>query len=250
MSFCNENITLFVLSLYASHHIHHIITARVYALLSGQLLFTAATIHAFHINPNIRDFMLYTNTGRKIPLIGLLISSVSLVLSTMSGIGQSSWRWPLFFAFTIGQSIPVGFISSLYAYKTVIKAMCTTAAVTGGITLYTVLQKNPKYDLSQWGRALSGLGMAFLFYGAIRILELFGVLPYGFLPYSEAIYCIFGAGLFSLYLAHHTRLIVAGKSAKYRMNEKDYILGAMTLYSDIVDIFLYILRVLGEIDDK
>ena len=132
------------------------LSARVYALLSGQLLFTASIIHAFHLNPNIRDYMLYTNSGRKIPMIGLLISSISLVLSTLSGISQSPWRWPLFLTFTIGQAVPVGFISSLYAYETVIKAMTTTSAVTGGITLYTLLQKNPKYDLSQWGRSLAG----------------------------------------------------------------------------------------------
>jgi FtsH-binding integral membrane protein len=63
-------------------------------------------------------------------------------------------------------------------------------------------------------------------------------------------YSILGAGLFSLYLAHHTRLIVAGKSAKYQMNEKDYILGAMSCYSDIINIFLYILRLLGEFEDE
>jgi FtsH-binding integral membrane protein len=157
---------------------------------------------------------------------------------------------PLLIAFTIGQSIAVGFISSGYAYSSVIKAMVTTAAATLSVTLYTLVQKNPKYDLSQWGRALSGLGMAFLLYGMIHVLELFGVLPYGFLPYSEAMYGLLGAGMFSLYLAHHTRLIVSGKSAKYQLNEKDYILGAMSVYSDFVNIFLYILRILGEIDDR
>ena len=60
---------------------------------------------------------------------------------------------------------------------------------------------------------------------------------------------MFGAGLFSLYLAHHTRLIIGGKSAKYQMNEKDYVLGAMSLYSDIINIFIYILRILGDVDD-
>lgn len=45
-------------------------------------------------------------------------------------------------------------------------------------------------------------------------------------------------------------MIVSGKSAKYQMNEKDYILGAMSLYSDIINIFLYILRIMGELDDK
>ena len=108
-----------------------------------------------------------------------------------------------------------------------------TATTTLAVTLYTLLQKNPKYDLSQWGRALSGLGMAFILYGAIHVLELFGVLPKGFLPFTEAIYGILGVGLFSLYLAHHTRLIVSGKSSKFQMNEKDYILGAMSLYSDM-----------------
>lgn len=187
-----------------------------------------------------------------VPLIGLLISTIAWWITLSSeNIRQSSlMKWPLLVAFTIGQSIAVGFISSVYAYSSVIKAMVITASTTLSVTLYTLLQKNPKWDLSQWGRALSGLGIAFLLYGVIHVLELFGVLPYGFLPYTEALYSIFGAGLFSLYLAHHTRLIVAGKSAKYQMNEKDYIFGAMSLYSDIINIFLYILRILGEFDDK
>lgn len=249
---CVEDIfQLLYLTILLSLHLPMTI-ARVYALLSGQLLFTAGTIQAFHMNPNIRNWMLYTNAGRKVPLLSLMVSSIALFLTMSSDSTRqsSSMRWPLFILFTIGQAVPVGFISSLFAYGTVIKAMTTTATATLAITLYTVLQKNPKYDLSQWGRTLSGLGLAFVLYGFVHLLELFGVLPYGFLPYSEAIYCVLGAGLFSLYLAHHTRLIVAGKSAKYQMNEKDYILGAMTLYSDILDIFLYILRLLGEMEDR
>ena len=188
----------------------------------------------------------------KVPLVGLLISTISWWITLGSeNIRQSSlMRWPLLFAFTVGESIAVGFISSLYAYSSVIKAIVTTSMATLSVTLYTLLQNNPKYDLSQWGRALSGISIVFLLLGVMRVLELSGVLPYGFLPYSEAAYCIFGAGLFSLYLAHHTRLIVSGKSAKYQMNEKDYILGAMSLYSDIINIFLYILRLLGELDDR
>eukprot|EP00578_Thalassiosira_sp_NH16_P027984 CAMPEP_0181088236 /NCGR_PEP_ID=MMETSP1071-20121207/6679_1 /TAXON_ID=35127 /ORGANISM="Thalassiosira sp., Strain NH16" /LENGTH=355 /DNA_ID=CAMNT_0023170139 /DNA_START=14 /DNA_END=1081 /DNA_ORIENTATION=- len=218
--------------------------ARVYAILSGQLLFTAGAIHLFHLNPDVRDWMISHPAGNKVPLLGLLISTIAWFITLSSeSIRQSSlMKWPLLLAFTTGQSIAVGFISSIYAYSSVIKAMVVTATTTLSVTLYTLLQKNPKYDLSQWGRALSGLGMAFLLYGMIHVLELCGVLPRGFLPYSEAMYSIFGAGLFSLYLAHHTRLIVSGKSAKYQMNEKDYILGAMSLYSDIVNIFLYLLR--------
>ena len=51
-------------------------------------------------------------------------------------------------------------------------------------------------------------------------------------------------------LGHWKIFCADGKSSKYQMNEKDYMLGAMSLYSDIVNIFLYILRLLGEIDDR
>lgn len=39
--------------------------ARVYAILSGQLLFTAGTIHAFHVTPSVRDWMMWNSFGRK-----------------------------------------------------------------------------------------------------------------------------------------------------------------------------------------
>ena len=224
--------------------------ARVYAILSGQLLVTAAAVHLFHLNPaGVRDWMMYTRAGRRVPLIGLAVSTIAYMLTLSPNNAQSSIKWPLLIVFTLGESVAVGFISSIFAYSTVIKAALTTALATGSVTAYTLLQKNPQYDLSQWGRALSGLSVAFLLYGLIHVLEIFGVLPRGFLPYTEALYCLFGAGLFSLYLAHHTRLIVGGKSAKYQMNEKDYVLGAMSLYSDIINVFIYILRILGDVDD-
>lgn len=88
--------------------------------------------------------------------------------------------------------------------------------------------------------------MIFLVYGIIGILQTAGIIPANFLPYNDAIYSCFGATLFSLFLAHHTKLITAGKHAKYQMNEKDYVLGAMTLYNDIINMFIYILRAIGE----
>lgn len=84
----------------------------------------------------------------------------------------------------------------------------------------------------------------------VGILRQVGILPAGVIPYSDMIYSGFAACLFSGFLAHHTKLIVAGKHAKYRMNEKDYVYGAMSLYSDIVNIFLNILQLLGKENDE
>ena len=117
------------------------------------------------------------------------------------------------------------------------------------VTGYTILNKNPKYDLSQWGAGLSSIGMIFVVYGLIHSLSLIGWLPPDFLPFNEVLYSILGASLFSVYLAYHTRLIVAGKHSKYQLNEKDYIFGAVLLYNDIINIFLYLLRALDN-DDR
>lgn len=79
-----------------------------------------------------------------------------------------------------------------------------------------------------------------------QILSMVGILPPNFLPYSDMVYGLVGATIFSFYLAYHTRLIVSGKHTKYQMNEQDYVYGAMSLYNDIINLFIYLLRVIGE----
>ena len=163
---------------------------------------------------------------RAVPLLGLLLSTVAFWITMGSEHLRrtSLLKWPLLLVFTVGGAVAVGFISSVYAHGTVIKAMSVTAATTLSVTLYTLLQKNPRYDLSHWGRALAGLSIAFLLYGVIHALSLFGVLPPGFLPHSEAVYGLCGAGLFSLYLAYHTRLIgesSSSASAPRRVGPRD-----------------------------
>jgi FtsH-binding integral membrane protein len=90
------------------------------------------------------------------------------------------------------------------------------------------------------------MGGWLVLYGLIQVLSVVGVLPASFLPYNDMLYGLVGACLFSFYLAHHTKLLVGGKHAKYQMNEKDYVFAAMTLYNDIINIFIYMLRLMGE----
>ena len=57
-----------------------------------------------------------------------------------------------------------------------------------------------------------------------------------------------GALLFSAFIVHDTQLIVGGKKRQFDTN--DYVLGAMSLYMDIVNLFLaYLLRLFGELQD-
>ncbi len=87
-----------------------------------------------------------------------------------------------------------------------------------------------------------------MFYGFIHLLSSAGILPPNFLPYDESLFCVIGASLFSMYLAYHTRLIVSGKHTKFQLSEKDYVFGALLLYNDIINMFLYMLRLMAAED--
>ena len=188
------------------------------------------------------------SSGRVVPMLSLAVSTTSALWigSSAKARRSSPLKWQLLALFTLGEAITVGFISSFYQLRSVVSAMSATAAATLSVTLYSFLNQNPKYDLSQWGQGLASCCTIFVIYGLIHVLERTGILPQGFLPFTEGIYAFFGAALFSLFLAYDTRLIVGGKHSKYQMNEKDYVWGAMSIYMDVINIFIYLLRLIGD----
>lgn len=173
---------------------------------------TAAVITLFSRNPQWSRWM------RTSGAVGAAVPSLSLLLSTIAWYTMSKWddarrkapmNWNLLFLFTLGEAVSVGFITSFFKFHSVVKHLGITAAATAAVAAYTIMNKNPRYDLSQWGKSLSSMGMIIVGYGMIHLLELLGILPHGFMPYSDFWYSAISACLFSFYLAHHTRLIVA-----------------------------------------
>jgi len=227
--------------------------ARVYGILSVQLGFTALVCLLFGTYPPLTNIMRvnpYTGQASPlvfIPFLGIFASTIAWFRVAMSPQARqkapNKWWW--LSIFTIGEAVSVGAITSLYQLRSVVTAMGATALAATTVSMYTISQKNSKYDLSQWGAALSSWASILLVYLLIGIAQNSGWLPYGFLPYSDMLYSVFATCLFSLFLAYHTKLIVGGKHAKYRMNEKDYVFGAMALYVDIIQIFLNILQIIG-----
>mgnify|MGYP000982385759 FL=1 len=65
-------------------------------------------------------------------------------------------------------------------------------------------------------------------------------------PFLTNLYCCVGVLLFGFYLVIDTQMIIGGKSVELAIDE--YALAAMLLYIDIIQIFLYILRMLGSKD--
>lgn len=227
--------------------------ARVYSILAVQLIVTAISCFMFGLHPLLSSISQLSRHGQpsplaSIPLIGILASTVAWfrVCSSPEARRKSPNKWWWLGIFTLGEALSVGFLSSFYKFRSVVTAMGATAVASLAVSLYTIHQKNPNRDLSQIGASLSSWAVILLVYLLVGLCQGTGILPKGFIPYSDMVYSGFAALLFSAFLAHHTKLIVAGKHSKYRMNDQDYVYGAMALYSDVINIFLNILQLIGE----
>ena len=61
----------------------------------------------------------------------------------------------------------------------------------------------------------------------------------------QKIISIFGVLLFSTFFVYDLQLIVGGKHNKFSYNIDDYILASISVYLDIVNMFLFILDLLN-----
>ena len=58
------------------------------------------------------------------------------------------------------------------------------------------------------------------------------------------VYASIGCIIFSLYIIYDTQLMVGG-SHKYSLSPEEYVFAALNLYLDIINLFMYILSIIG-----
>lgn len=112
-------------------------------------------------------------------------------------------------------------------------AVGITAAVCLALTLFAT---QTKYDFTMCGGVLVAVMVVFLIFGIIAI----------FIPgkIMTIVYSSIGAVIFSIYLVYDTQLMMGG-SHKYSISPEEYTFAALNLYLDIVNIFVYILSIIG-----
>jgi FtsH-binding integral membrane protein len=131
--------------------------SRVYAILSVQLAVTALSVFLFGTVPGLTDWIQRPGLGPIVPVVSLIVSTIAwfTMCASPDARRKSPLKWKLLAIFTAGEAISVGFITSFYEFRSVMSAMLATAIATISVSLYVANQKNPKYDLSQWGSGLS-----------------------------------------------------------------------------------------------
>lgn len=131
--------------------------------------------------------------------------------------------------FTLLEAYTISVIVSFYQTQIVLNAVVLTAGIFVFLTLFAC---QTKYDFTSW--------MPYLF-GGLWALILFGFMA-AFLPYSSTGELIYGGAaalIFSAYILVDTQLVLR----KHHVEEE--IAAAVSLYLDIINLFLAILRILN-----
>lgn len=131
--------------------------------------------------------------------------------------------------FTLLEAYSISVIVTFYDSRIVLLALVLTAGIFVALTLFAC---QTKYDFTSW--------MPYLF-GGLWILVLFGFVA-AFFPYNSTAELIYGsvaALIFSGYILVDTQLIMR----HYHVEEE--IAAAISLYLDIINLFLAILRILN-----
>lgn len=131
--------------------------------------------------------------------------------------------------FTLCQSYGVATVVTFYTVKSVILALGLTAGVTGLLAAYALTSKRDFRSL--YASLFSGLFILLI----ASVFEMFF--------HTESFQMLLagaGALLFSLFIIFDVHMVM------HHLSPEDYILASINLYLDIINLFLHILRLVGE----
>ncbi|KAG5938484.1 hypothetical protein E4U53_007996 [Claviceps sorghi] len=198
---------------------------KVYTILTLQLLATAGVSSLTFFSDSYRNWIQARPLLVWVSLIG------AMVFMGLTYWKRKSYPTNLLFLslFTFAEAYSISVIVSFYKTAIVLNAVVLTAGIFIFLTLFAC---QTKYDFTSW--------MPYLF-GALWALILFGFMAM-FFPYNSTAELIYGgvtALIFSAYILVDTQLVMR------HHHVEEEIAAAISLYLDIINLFLAILRILN-----
>jgi hypothetical protein len=212
---------------------------KVYGILATQMFVTVAVAAACALTPSIRSvFVALSSSQSRLLQFAIFIPTLSSLLCLKLGLQwKHPWNYILLMVFTFCQSINLGYICAIFQANElgwlVLQALAITAVIFVTLTAYTLRSgQDFSYMKGFLFTALSGLVIAgflgLLFPGTV-----------GGLPLA-----VIGALTFSGYILFDTWRIE--KTFSY----DEFIPAAIELYLDIINLFLYVLKILIKLQKK
>lgn len=210
---------------------------KVMSILLIQLLVTFGVVALFCLNEDAKQFLYEPSTGPPLLYSSIAMSLVSLLV--LLCVPNMHRRHPhnliLLGIFTLSESVMVAFASTRVEPQLLMTAVGLTA---GLVIVLMVFALQTKYD--------------FTGHHVYFVLGLYFLMAFGLMiglsgsngDTMQSVYCWLGIVLFSGFLVIDVQLMI-GKNSKRQLSVDDYVLCAINLYLDILNLFLRILRLLN-----
>lgn len=207
----------------------------VYGLMSGALTLTAITAYFVAQIPNIEVSLF----GSPLLMTLIFIGQFALVLGLGFMIQRLTFPMALtmFLVYSISMGITMSVIFLVYTQASIVQTFAVTAGMFGIMTIYGYLTHT---DLTKLGNV-----MIMILWGLILavLVNLFLRNPLFDLLISAAMVIVFTA--LTAYDTQKIKQIGQHMMADDEMMAKVAVIGALTLYLDFVNLFLYLLRFMG-----
>jgi len=206
---------------------------KVYGILMCQLVVTAAIIATFMF---VHPVKMYVQRNMWVYWTSFGVMFVCLIsLACCESVRRKSPTNFIFLGlFTMCEGVMLGTLATFYDVDAVLIAVGITAGVSLALTLFAF---QTKWDFTACGGMLCAVLVIFIFAGIIM-----AILPQN--KWTMIGYGSLGALIFSLYLVYDTQLMLGGKH-KYSLSPEEYVFASLNLYLDVINIFLYILMIVG-----
>jgi len=221
----------------ASREVRMGFVRKVYGILTAQLLFTVVIAAPFQ---RMSPAWIQSHQW----MLGVSCAVTFVMICAMSCFREATRRFPTnylcLFVFTTFEAVVVGLVSAGYTKGSVLICFGITAIIFFGLTIYAW---NTKTDFTGLGPYLWGAMLSLMVFGLVMwILSLCGVV----IPLLFMLYDIIGILIFVMYIVFDTQLIMGGLGGhKNQFGIDDYVFAALNLYLDIINLFLYILQIIG-----
>ncbi|NXQ35440.1 LFG3 protein, partial [Alaudala cheleensis] len=224
--------------------VRHSFIRKVYAIISLQLLVTVGIISVFTFVDPVCSFV---RRNAAIYYASYAVFLVTyLVLACCQGPRRRfPWNIILLSIFVSGLGLPRDpgdFLCSMYQTKAVLIAMLITAIVAIAVTIFC-FQTKARRGMHP---ALPSVGQSRVWAGPAACQHPGSPcscsLPVQ-VPWLHMLYAAIGAIAFTLFLAYDTQLVLGNR--KNTLSPEEYVYGALTIYTDIMYIFTFILQIVG-----
>ena len=208
--------------------------SKVYKTLLMQLL-TMVIIVGLTMIPSLELMMFDILTTSSIPVIFTTFISQFILISFAESL-TDNWVTILLFIFNISTSFIAASATLFVSNTTVIMALITTTMIVALLNYHATFTQ---YDYSQYHSYMVSM---------LWSLIINSVLSYYFgLTINSTLYAFTSALLFSAFILVDTQKLVNSPNINRR---NGHIISAMSLYIDIVNLFIDILKILSVINDS